>query len=245
MYKIVLPNFEGPFDLLLYFIKRDELNIYDIPISRISEEFLNYIKIMQHFDLELAGEFILMASTLMYIKAQMLLPRPKNEEGNEIEDPRTGLVRKLLEYKLFKDASEDLSTLAESNKYVFYRNIFEADRNLIESTASYKNASLFDLINAFRVALNKVEPVIPQHIVELENITVEEKAEMIIMVLTSKKRISFFELTSSINRAHIIVTFLAILELMKYQKIWISQDENFTDIIIMNRNELKEIGNEE
>lgn len=237
MYKIVLPNFEGPFDLLLYFIKRDELNIYDIPISRITEEFLSYIKMMQYFDLELAGEFILMASTLMYIKAQMLLPRPKDDDEAEIEDPRTGLVRKLLEYKLFKDAAQDLGSLAEENKYVFYRNIFDSDRNLLENTASYKNANLFDLINAFRSALQKAEIHPPQHIVELDSLTVEEKADMIIMVLSTSKRISFFELTNNNNRSHIIVTFLAILELMKYQKIWISQDENFTDIIIINRSD--------
>jgi len=237
MYKIVLPNFEGPFDLLLYFIKRDELNIYDIPISKITEEFLSYIKMIQYFDLELAGEFILMASTLMYIKAQMLLPRPKSDDDSEIEDPRTGLVRKLLEYKLFKDAAQDLGKLAEENKYVYYRNLFESDRNVLESAASYKNANLFDLLNAFRTALSKADEVEPQHQVQLENISVEEKAELIIRLLTSSKRISFNSFVHNITRSHIIVTFLAILELMKYQKIWISQDENFDDIIIMSRNE--------
>lgn len=235
MYKIVLPNFEGPFDLLLYFIKRDELNIYDIPISKLTEEFLGYIKMMQYFDLELAGEFILMASTLMFIKAQMLLPRPKSDEDSEIEDPRTGLVRKLLEYKLFKDASLDLASRAEENKYVYYRKLFDSDRNTIEATASYKNANLFELLRAFRNALNKAVETEPQHLVELENITVEEKAGMIINMLMNYKRITFYEVTRNANRSHIIVTFLAILELMKYQKIWISQDENFDDIIIMPR----------
>ncbi len=239
MYKIVLSNFEGPFDLLLYFIKRDELNIYDIPISRITEEFLNYIKMMKYFDLELAGEFILMASTLMYIKAQMLLPRPKSDDDSEIEDPRTGLVRKLLEYKLFKDAAQDLGTLAESQKYVYYRNLFDSDRDLMESSASYKNANLFDLINALNNVLNKNVLIQPSHIVQLEQITVDEKIDMILDILKRSKRISFYELTKKITRPHIIVTFLAILELLKYQKIWIHQEENFVDIIIMNRNEYK------
>lgn len=245
MYKIVLPNFEGPFDLLLYFIKRDELNIYDIPISRITEEFLSYIKMMQYFDLELAGEFILMASSLMYIKAQMLLPRANNDDELEIEDPRTGLVRKLLEYKVYKDAAKDLGDLAENNKYVYYRNIFDSDRNLLENMASYKNANLFDLINAFRTAMQKAATQEPQHIVQLESLTVEEKSDMILKVLSSYKRISFFELTNNIDRSHIIVTFLAILELMKYQKIWISQDENFTDIIIINRSDFNDLYIEE
>ena len=96
MYKISLPNFEGPFDLLLYFIKRDEINIYDIPIAKITEEFLSYIRLMQYFDLELAGEFIYMASTLIYIKTQMLLPKGDVEIGDEIEDPRTQLVERLI-----------------------------------------------------------------------------------------------------------------------------------------------------
>ncbi|MFP4528160.1 MAG: segregation and condensation protein A, partial [Candidatus Kapaibacterium sp.] len=127
MYNIKLPNFEGPFDLLLYFIKRDEINIYDIPIARITEEFLNYIRLMKIFDLELAGEFVLMAANLMYIKTQMLLPRYKDEEGEEIEDPRTQLVQRLLEYKQFKEASGEMAEMAEEQRYVYYREVFEAD----------------------------------------------------------------------------------------------------------------------
>jgi segregation and condensation protein A len=192
---------------------------------------------MQYFDLELAGEFILMASTLMYVKAQMLLPRPKNDEDSEIEDPRTGLVKKLLEYKLFKDASTELSELAESQKYVYYKKLFDADNSLLESTANYKNANLFDLVNAFRIVLNKSEAIQPKHEVHLETLTVEQKVESILNTLKMNKRISFFEFTALVNRSHIIVTFLAILELMKYQKIWIHQDENFQDIIIMDRND--------
>lgn len=238
MYKIVLPNFEGPFDLLLYFIKRDELNIYDIPISKISEEFLNYIKFMQYFDLELAGEFILMSATLMYIKAEMLLPRPKFDEDSEVEDPRTGLVQKLLEYKLYKDASKELAELQESQKYVFYRNLFESDASIIENSASYSNATLFDLINAYNKAVQKTEKTAPRHVVELENVTVEEKIEIINHLLEKEKRISFNNFISKSNKANIIVSFLAILELMKYQKIYIFQNENFDDIIIVNRNQV-------
>lgn len=234
MYKIVLPNFEGPFDLLLYFIKRDELNIYDIPISKITEEFLSYIKLMQYFDLELAGEFVLMASTLMYIKAQMLLPKPKSDEDTEIEDPRTGLVQKLLEYKVFKDASADLSDRAEDQKYSYYRKYFEYDKNTIEAAANYKNTNIFELIKAFKSVLYRAEKNSVNHVVKLETVTVEEKIHLITNLLKSKKRISFFELTQSVVRSHIIVTFLAILELMKYQKIMIFQEDNFDDIIILN-----------
>ncbi len=235
MYKIVLPNFEGPYDLLLYFIKRDELNIYDIPISKITEEFLNYIKIMQYFDIELAGEFILMSATLMYIKSQMLLPRPKSDEDGEIEDPRTGLVRKLLEYKIYKDAAQDLETKADNNKYIYYKKLFELDKEVIESSANFKNTNIFELIKALQIVLSK--PIVNEveHQISFEAVTVEEKKIYILELLNNKKRVSFFELTSFVVRSHIIVTFLAILELMKYQKIWIFQENNFDDIIIADK----------
>jgi segregation and condensation protein A len=232
MYKIRLPNFEGPFDLLLYFIKRDELNIYDIPISRITEEFLHYIRLIQYFDLELAGEFILMASTLMYIKAQMLLPVSKDDNEEEIEDPRTGLVQKLLEYKKYKDAALQLQQMAEEQKYYYYRNLFEIDREIIEESQNYKNATLFDLLAAFKKATDKSAKEEVKHIVQIENITVEEKTKLIIALLKNNRRISFFELTLSSNRQHIVVTFLALLELMKYHRIYIFQENNFEDIII-------------
>jgi segregation and condensation protein A len=232
MYKIRLPNFEGPFDLLLYFIKRDELNIYDIPISRITEEFLHYIRLIQYFDIELAGEFILMASTLMYIKAQMLLPVRKDDNEEEIEDPRTGLVQKLLEYKKYKDAALQLRQMAEEQKYFYYRNLFDADREMIESSQNYKNATLFDLLSAFKKATEKISIEEVKHIVQIESITVEEKTKLIIHLLQNNKRISFFELTLNSNRPHIVVTFLALLELMKYQRIYIFQENIFGDIII-------------
>jgi segregation and condensation protein A len=241
MYKIILPNFEGPFDLLLYFIKRDELNIYDIPISKITEEFLNYIKLMQYFDLELAGEFILMSSTLMYIKAQMLLPRPKSDDESEIEDPRTGLVRKLLEYKVYKDAAYDLQQRAEDNKYVYYKKLFDVDKSIIESSAEYKNTNLFELIKAFKIAIDRSNAVEPQHLVNLETVTIEDKKVIILDLLKNKSRLTFHELTTYAMRSHIIVTFLAILELMKYQKIWIFQDNNFDDIIITDRSYIERI----
>ncbi|MCL5991067.1 MAG: segregation/condensation protein A, partial [Bacteroidetes bacterium] len=117
MYKLKLPNFEGPFDLLLYFIKKDEINIYDIPIARITEEFLKYIRLMSLFDLELAGEFLVMAANLMYIKSQLLLPRESSGDGVDIEDPRTLLVQRLIEYKQIKEAARDLSMMAEDSRY--------------------------------------------------------------------------------------------------------------------------------
>src|SRR4030066_1922525 len=126
MYKIKLEQFEGPLDLLLFFIRRDELNIYDIPISSITKEFLEYVNLIKMLDLELAGDFILMATTLMHIKVRMLLPREVDEKGEEI-DPRAELVRALLEYKKYKEMSEELSFFEANQRRVSYRGNYSSD----------------------------------------------------------------------------------------------------------------------
>jgi segregation and condensation protein A len=232
MYKIKLPDFEGPFDLLLYFIKRDEINIYDIPISKITEEFLNYIRIMKYFDLELAGEFILMASNLMYIKAQMLLPRTTNDDGVELDDPRKELVQKILEYKQFKDISFELAQRAEATRYQYYREIFDADYMQAEGGNIYKNATLFDLMRAFQNVLQRAKQSAQIYVVEVFNVTVDEKISYIQELLKTKPRLSFYEIVRNQTKPHIIVTFLAILEMMKSQQIFIFQEDNFDDISI-------------
>jgi len=232
MYKVILPNFEGPLDLLLYFIKRDEVNIYDIPISRITEEFLSYIRLIQFFDLELAGEFILMASSLMYIKSQMLLPKIMGDEGQEIEDPRRQLVQKLLEYKQFKEAAADLGEKYEENKYAYYRQIFDTEQELAESYGIYTNATLFDLIGAFQKAIGRNTVKEQVHEIGIFTVSVEDKRKEIISGLKLIKRTSFFKLTSELARIEVIVTFLAVLELIKLNEIYIKQGEIFGDITI-------------
>jgi segregation and condensation protein A len=238
-YKIKIPDFEGPFDLLLYFIKKDELNIYDIPIARITEEFLNYIQIMKFFDLELAGEFILMASTLMYIKSQMLLPRELPNDDGEIEDPRQQLVQRLIEYKQFKAASQELMALSEESRYIYYRQIFEQDRLIAENSIGKKfvNATLFDLINAFRKALSKSDITPPSHIINLIPLTVDDRMNYLTEKLKHKNMLSFIEITNGETRQNIIITFLAILELIKMQEIFIRQSDIFDDIIITSKPE--------
>lgn len=239
MYKIKIPTFEGPFDLLLYFIKRDELNIYDIPIAEITHDFLEYIKLMKIFDIELASEFIVMASNLIYIKTQMLLPRPKNDdEDEEIEDPRTQLVRQLLEYKKYKDASQELETKYEGNRYSFYREVFSADMENASADMIYKNSSVFDLVGAFQKMIRKIEEDNYKHVVELHEITVEEQSNLITEQLNKKKRISLFEYTKSFNKGRLVVTFLSILDLIKLKKIYIFQNELFDDIILASTIEL-------
>jgi segregation and condensation protein A len=234
MYKIRLPNFEGPFDLLLYFIKRDELNIYDIPISKITNEVLKYIRLMQLFDLELAGEFILMASTLMYIKTQMLLPRAEVNADGEIEDPRNQLVQNINEYILYKQASMEMSSLMEEHRYDYYRRLFEQDLKLAEANSiqEYKNASLFDLMTAYKKAMDKINEKPSEHLIQLIPISVEEKITFIIDKLKRKARITFFDLVKDDLKINIVVTFLAILDMIRSGKIFIVQDDIFDDIVI-------------
>ena len=233
MYKIKLPNFEGPFDLLLYFIKRDELNIYDIPITEITEEFLKYIRLMQYFDLELAGEFILMAATLMYIKAQLLLPVTKDDNEEEIEDPRTNLVQRLLEYKKYKEAAIELREMSEDQKYIYYRKMFEGDISVVENITTYKNATLFDLLNALKKAVERSSKVEFKHEVEILNISIDEKSELILALLSKRKRINFVDAIAGNTKMHIVVTFLAILELIRSNQIIVFQEDNFDDFLII------------
>ncbi len=239
MYKIKLPNFEGPFDLLLYFIKRDELNIYDIPIAKITEEYLKYIRLMNYFDLELAGEFLVMVATLMYIKTQMLLPITKSED-DEIEDPRTVLVQKLIEYKQFKEASKELSNYAENNKYVFYRKIFE-QAQLNEELVYYENSTLFDLLRAFKNALERNRSNKKEHIIKLPSVSIKEKIEEIKNKLVTNKKLSFYKLVYGESRKNIVITFLAILEMIKSRLIKIYQESNFEDIVIVKPEEFVEV----
>ena len=235
MYKIQLPNFEGPYDLMLYFIRRDELNIYDIPIAKITNEFLNYIRIMKYFDLELAGEFILTSASLMRIKSKPLLPANENDNSEENEDPRTELVRKLLEYKQIKEVTSDLNKLSENTRYHYYRQIFEAQNKEILDNLPYKNATLFDLINALNKLIEKNKIVQIEHIVEQVSMSVEDRIVQLKNILANKHRISFFELLANETKELIVLTFLSLLDLARSNNIFISQDDNFEDIIISNK----------
>lgn len=241
MYNIRLSNFEGPLDLLLFFIKRDELDIYDIPIASITKEFLEYVQVMELLDLELAGEFVVMASVLVQIKAQMLLPREEKVglEGEVLDedDPRAELVKRLLEYKRYKEAADTMSVQAEEQRYILYRQVFEAEEIHAAQNGAYKNATLFDLLKALKRAVDKAPMAANPHVVTKYPITVEEKAAELMHTLRVRKTIRFFELVGGLVKIHLVVTFLAILELAKNHLISIQQDELFEDIIIVKREE--------
>lgn len=236
-YSISLPNFEGPLDLLLFFIKRDELNIYDIPIARITQEFLEYVQLIKLMDLELAGEFMLTASSLMLIKATMLLPRDEKSEGllsSDEGDPRTELVRRLLEYKRYKEAASEFSLMEQSQKFVYYRQFFTADATPEETgTELLKNVTLFDLLTAFKKALAQANRVQQSHTIEKISVTVEEQSDYILKVLRLRPKYSFVELVEGMSKVAIVTTFLALLELLKNRSILIVQELEFGEISIL------------
>ncbi len=233
MYKIKLDQFEGPLDLLLFFIKRDELNIYDIPISRITKEFLEYVNLIKMLDLETAGDFILMASTLMHIKVRMLFPREVDEKGEEI-DPRSELIQALLEYKRYKEMAEELSFFETDQRKLSYRGNYSADE--AESPPEFetllKNVTIFDLAKAFRKAIEKVKPVVVHEIKKI-NITIDEQIQFIIGSLEEKKELHFLSLVNPMReKIRIVITFIALLELAKMGRIGIKESPNFNDFVL-------------
>lgn len=233
MYKIKLQQFEGPLDLLLFFIKRDELDIYDIPISKITHEFFEYINLLKMLDLEVAGDFILMATTLMQVKVRMLLPREVDEKGDEI-DPRQDLINALLEYKRYKEMSEELSFLESNQRKLFYRGNYNADFKVApqEFDTLLKNITLFDLVKAFKKALMDKPKQIVHEIKKLP-VTIDEQIEFILNLVNTKKEVSFLVLVEGMEeKIRIIVTFIALLELIKMGKIGLKESELFNDFVI-------------
>ncbi len=234
MYKIKLENFEGPLDLLLFFIKRDELNIYDIPISKITKEFLEYVNLIKMLDLEVAGDFILMASTLMHIKVRMLLPREVDEKGEEI-DPRAELVKALLEYKRYKEVTDDLSYMESNQRKLSFRGNFSADERveIPEYEVLLKNVTIYDLAKAFRNAIDSVKEE-PVHQIKKINISIDEQIEFIISLLDINNEVHFLALVEKMNeKIRIIVTFIALLELVKSGRIKLKETKNFNDFLLL------------
>jgi segregation and condensation protein A len=233
LYKVKLNTFEGPLDLLLFFIRRDELDIYNIPISKITKEFVSYLHMLEQLDLEVAGDFLLMAATLMQIKVRMLLPKKKDEKGDEI-DPRDELVNALIEYKRYKEMSEEFTYLEGNQRKVFYRGNFEKDEveHKPELDVLLKNISLYDLIKAFQNAIME-KPVELVHHVERLNVSIDEQAEFIINQADSNGRINFITLVKGMTeKIRVIVTFVALLELIKSGRIELFESPTFNDFEI-------------
>jgi len=236
MYRVALSEFEGPLDLLLFFIKRDELNIYDIPISKITKDFIEYLDALQTLNLEVASDFIYMASVLMSIKAKMLLPRPDLADGELDEfDPRTELVQKLLEYKRFKEMAAAMQMQEELRRKLFPRLQFEhVDAPLAEEL---RRPTLFDLIQAYKYALDHA-PKKTVHEIRKIPVTIEAQTDFLLRRLNEKVQLSFFELVSEFDRITIVVTFLAVLEMAKSRLVSILVRDDHNDFWISRKEHL-------
>jgi segregation and condensation protein A len=233
MYKIKLDQFEGPLDLLLFFIKRDELNIYDIPISRITSEFLEYVNLIKLMDLEVAGDFILMASTLMHIKVRMLLPREVDERGEEI-DPRADLIKALLEYKKYKEVAEDLTFLESNQRKLSFRGNYSEDEKTSppEYDILLKNISIYDLAKAFKKVIEGVKPQVVHEIKKI-NVSLDEQINFILNKIIEKGEIHFLSLVHGMKeKIRIVITFIALLELAKMERLGIKESPEFNDFVI-------------
>jgi segregation and condensation protein A len=238
-YEIRLPQFEGPFDLLLFFIERDELDIYNIPIAKITSEFLDYIHKMSVMNIELASEFIVVAATLMRVKARMLLPRKDvDETGNEI-DPRHELVQQLLEYKRYKEVLDDLRMLEDERSKQFTRgNVLSELKSISEAwtgEAELHSLTLFRLLKAFERVMHRFEeqknrPV--HHIISFAY-TIEGQKEELLRMIESERDIPFNRIfEGSESRIHAVFTFLAVLEMIQQKLISIQSGMGFNNFWI-------------
>jgi len=238
-YQIRLPQFEGPFDLLLFFIERDELDIYNIPISRITNDFLDYLHQSEELNIELSSEFILFVSTLMRIKAKMLLPRKElDAEGNEI-DPRQELVNKILEYKRFKEASAQMAEMEAQRMLMIKRGNIEQELSRIGEEESegteIQQITLFKLMRAFERAMRKYSDRLnkPVHTVVQYNYTMEESRDNMLTMAREQKSISFEKIFKNCeNRVQAIFFFLSLLELVQQKFLKIVIGEGMNNFII-------------
>lgn len=237
-YKVRLELFEGPLDLLLYLVKKDHLNIYDIPVSQVTEQYLKYLELMQLLDLAIAGEFLVMAATLMQIKSKMLLPAEETKAEEAEEDPRAELVQRLLEYEKFKQIAENLRQKEAGQQELFKRPKVQENTELPELPAGvYFEASIFDLINAFSKALEDVPKDLFYEVIK-DEFTIEEKVHQILHLLLLRPCVKISELFAQAkHKLEVIVTFLAILELIRLKEIVARQKGLFDEVEVARNKE--------
>ncbi len=232
-YKVKLEIFEGPLDLLLFLIKRDELDIYDIAIERITRQYLEYLQAFKELNIDVAGEFIVMAANLLYIKSRSLLPldqQPPEEEAEE-DDPRWDLIRQLIEYKKFKEAADNLQQRALAQEKLFTR-ASELDASLA-APIRLGEVGIFQLINAFQNVVKRIEAREELREIFGENFTVSDKIETILTRIAEGRSLKFAELFAGMaSRVEIVVTFLALLELIRLRQVRALQPEPFGEIEI-------------
>jgi segregation and condensation protein A len=230
-YKVKLEVFEGPLDLLLYLIKRDEIDIYDISLERITRQYLEYLQAFKELKIDIAGEFVVMAANLIYLKSRSLLPLDQQppEEDAEEDDPRWDLIRQLIEYKKFKEAAEQLHTRAVQQEKIFTRD----GGPIVEAPLRLAEVGIFQLIHAFQNVIKRVEA--RENLGEIfgERFTVSEKIDIILQRVANGASLRFSDLFSDIAvRVEVVVTFLALLELIRLKQVRVIQRDLFGEIEI-------------
>jgi segregation and condensation protein A len=232
--KVQLEIFEGPLDLLLYLVKKEEVDIYEVNLTKIATQFIAYIEVMRELDLDVAGEFLVMASTLMYIKSRELLPKDQQavvEEEEDENDPRWELIRQLVEYKKFKDAAGQLQTREAEQENIYAR--IPGRIELEPESAPRLDVSVFDLINAVNTILKRFGQQEKARDVFADPWTVSEKIELLMRVTKEKTTMRFSELfADTTSRIEVVVTFLALLELIRMKQLRVLQADAFSDIEI-------------
>jgi segregation and condensation protein A len=226
--RLKLGEFAGPLDLLLYLIKQEQANIFDIPIARITDEYLKYIRLMKHLDISVAGDFLVMAATLIEIKSKMLLPKEITEEAEEeMEDPREALVRQLLEHQKFKNAAQMLYERTTVEQAVFPRGRLESDENNSET-----NASVFDLLGVFQKILARHKEEIQMEI-EREEISLSDMIKSLRKRIFDGKELSLLEFFEEMHsRRELVTAFIAVLEIVRTESVKLMQEATFGDIIL-------------
>lgn len=219
MHRVQLEQFEGPLDLLVFFIRRDEIDIYDIPIARIADEYLEAVRVLEQVDLDAAADFIYTAALLIQIKARMLMPRPEVDEDGEPIDPRKELVERLIEYVRYKEAAGAIAGRFEARQRLYTRGAAssEPERTVAPEEVAYR-ATIFDLISALGAALARtIETEAAAHAVGRETYAVEEQREWVLGRIRETGSASFLSLVASRSKTFVIVTFLAVLDLAQRQ----------------------------
>jgi segregation and condensation protein A len=232
-YKVSIDNFDGPLDLLLHLIKKSDIDIYDIKIEEIIKQYLDYISEFKKMDLDIASEYLVMASELMEIKSSMLLPNENVEEDEYEEDPRENLINRLIEYKRYKEITSELELLEEERNKEYTRESSSLKEYKIDAPIDLGDISLNDLMNAFQKFLDRKNEEKPLNTkVTKRGYSVALRSKEIHDILKEKKKVEFEELFEEFNKEYLVVTFISILDLVKKQSISIKQENNFSKIFL-------------
>lgn len=234
MEKVVLTTFEGPLDLLLHLIREHKIDIYDIPIYEITKQYLEYLNKMNEYNIEVASEFLVIASTLINIKVKMLLPKENEDELKEDEDPRLELVNRLIEYEKYKKAAEVLAEVFSGQEKNYFRIKDEKlYSDLSKNINPLENITILDIFNIMEYILTRLkESKLPPYEIKSKKITIGEKIRELLEILNKNEAIYFEDIVKLKNRSEIVISFLAILDLYKQEKIDLFQTDNFSTLKI-------------